>query len=145
MHIRITWRTFKTHQCLGLTLTDSTKLIWAGTNRVLQLELLCLAPESQSLNVREFYKWVVKHSHYYKLNYINLRLNYIKNKGHKILKIHHFLMIWLYFLTDYALEVICIDCICMMEIYNAVLLWVSSQLCIQEPKICHWGVFMPWK
>lgn len=53
-----------------------------------------LAHESPLLNFQRFHKFVLKYSHYLKLNYINTQLYIIKSRGGKYSK-HQFIICFL--------------------------------------------------
>lgn len=80
----------------------STMSEWDKCSR--ELGLTQIACKNALLKFQEFCKLVFKHSHHEKLNYMNLKLNYIKDKDSNYLKL--MLPISLNFAIIYALEMI---------------------------------------
>lgn len=91
-----------------------------------------LTYESQLLNFPECCESVFKCSHLLKIKLIYNKINYIKNKENNTP--NSLLPILLHLTVIYAFEVICIYSISnyiMGLLYNGVLLFISSQLCVR--------------
>lgn len=88
--------------------------LWSWEWKTKRQIQLVLVHGSQLLTFQEFCELAIKQSHHWKLNYIHLQFNYVKNKRNTQKSP---LYTYFYYFTTYFLKVIYACCICRWKYY----------------------------